>query len=266
MTNQSIEPDSRRVSPLDGKVAWIVGGYGAIGASISTTLAEAGATCLVAGRNIERARALADELGDRGYSAEGLQLDACNCDEVREQSNAIAQQYGSIDILVNCLGSNKEQTILDVTEEAFDEVYSKTLRSAMFLAQAAARQQVGIAKGGSHIHLLSVRSSLAFRNRGYSAFCAAKGGLAVMLKQHAIELAACGITVNGIAPGMVRTHKNEAALSDPVTFQKAIADIPLGRLATPADVAGAVYFLASPLSRFVTGQILYLDGGLTASS
>ncbi|WP_213291276.1 SDR family oxidoreductase, partial [Bradyrhizobium sp. sGM-13] len=78
-----------------------------------------------------------------------------------------------------------------------------------------------------------------FRDRGYSAFCAAKGGLAVLLKQHATELAPNGITVNGVAPGAVRTHKNDKALEDAATFQRATADVPLGRLATPADVAGA---------------------------
>ncbi|MFE0018295.1 SDR family NAD(P)-dependent oxidoreductase [Mesorhizobium sp. NPDC059054] len=251
---------------LRGRVALVVGGYGAIGTSISQALANAGATLIVAGRSGAAANALATQLREEGWAAEGAALDACDVAAAREQVASIVQRHGSLDILVNCLGFNKEQKLLEVTEEAFDEVYSKTLRPAMFLSQAVAAQQVAGNRGGSHIHLLSVRSQLGFRGRGYSAFCAAKGGLAVLLRQQATELAPFGITVNGVAPGAVRTRKNDKALEDPETFRRAVADIPLGRLASPADVAGAVHFLASQQARFVTGQILYVDGGLTASA
>lgn len=251
---------------LQGKVALVVGGYGAIGATISETLAVAGATSIVAGRRGDRAQALAAALIDKGLSAEGVELDACDVGATRSIVASLKHQHGSIDILVNCVGFNREQKLLEVTEEAFDEVYSRTLRAGMFVSQAVAEHQVIAARGGSQIHLLSVRSSLGFRDRGYSAFCAAKGGLAVLLKQHAIEMASYGVTVNGVAPGLVRTHKNDKALDNAATFQQATADIALGRLATPEDVAGAVHFFASPLSRFVTGQILYVDGGLTASA
>lgn len=266
MSIQKVGIQPQHSMSLLGKVALIVGGYGAIGTTISGTLAIAGATSIVAGRSGDRARALATELSDQGYSVQGIELDARDVGAVRDLSAYLKQQYGSIDILVNCVSFNKEQTLLEVTEEAFDEVYSGILRPGMFLSQAVAAHQAAAGKGGSQIHLLSVRSSLGFRNRGYSAFCAAKGGLAILLKQQATELARYGITVNGVAPGVVRTQRNEKALQDPATSQRATADIPLGRLATAQDVAGAVHFFASPMSRFVTGQILYVDGGLTASA
>ncbi|WP_457660617.1 SDR family NAD(P)-dependent oxidoreductase [Sinorhizobium medicae] len=256
----------RRSMNLHSKLALVVGGYGAIGTSISEMLAVAGATSVIAGRNGDRARELARALTEKGLAAEGVEVDACHAGAVRELSASLAQRHGSIDILVNCIGFNKEQKLLEVTEEAFDEVYSRTLRAGMFLAQAVASHQIAFGRGGSQIHILSVRSSLGFRDRGYSAFCAAKGGLAILLKQHATELAPYGITVNGVAPGMVRTYKNTKALQDAEIFQRAVSDVPLARLATPNDVAGAVHFFASPLSRFVTGQILYVDGGLTASA
>lgn len=249
---------------LRNKVALIVGGYGAIGSTISQTLVAAGASAIIVGPNGDQARALGSELVDNGYLAEGVELDVSNVTAIRELSASVVDHHGSIDILVNCLGFNIEQRLLDVTEEAFDKVYSRTLRAGMFISQAVAMHQVALAKGGSQIHLLSVASTAGQRGRGYSAFCAAKGGLAVLLKQHAIELAPHDITVNGVAPGRVRTCKNEKALEDPSRLQRATEDIPLGRLARPEDVAGAVHFFASPLSRFVTGQILYVDGGLTA--
>ncbi|WP_245284131.1 SDR family NAD(P)-dependent oxidoreductase [Bradyrhizobium sp. Cp5.3] len=263
---KGIDADVRALHTMDlhGKVALVVGGYGAIGTTISKTLAAAGATSVIVGRNGDQARALAVQLTDGGYIAEGLELDASNTEAVRELSTSLVQRYGSIDILANCVGFNKEQKLLEVTEEAFDKVYSRTLRAGMFLSQAVAAHQIAAGKGGSQIHLLSIGSSLGFRDRGYSSFCAAKGGLAILLKQHATELAPHGITVNGVAPGRVRTQKNDKALGDKETFERATADVPLGRLATPADVAGAVHFLASGLSRFVTGQILYVDGGQSA--
>lgn len=261
---QGVDVKAGHSMDLCGKVALVVGGYGAIGAAISETLAIAGATSVIVGRNGDDARSLAGQLRDTGYIAEGLELDVCNAGAIRELSNTLVQHYGSIDILANCVGFNKEQRMLEVTEEAFDKVYARTLRAGMFLSQAVAVHQIAAGKGGSQIHLLSIGSSMGFRDRGYSSFCAAKGGLAILLKQHATELAPHGITVNGVAPGRVRTRKNDKALHDAATFQRATADVPLGRLATPADVAGAVHFLASGLSRFVTGQILYVDGGLSA--
>lgn len=266
MSVRTVDTQPQYSMSLFGKVALIVGGYGAIGTAISETLAVAGATSIVAGRQGHCAQALAGELNDKGFPAQGVELDVCDVGAVRELSASLKQQHGSIDILVNCVGFNKEQNFLDVTEDAFDEVYLKTLRAGMFLSQAVATHQIMAGRGGSHIHLLSVRSFLGLRKRGYSAFCAAKGGLAVLLKQQATELGPFGITVNGVAPGLVQTSKNDKAFQDPTTFQQATASIPIGRLATPSDVAGTVHFFASAASRFVTGQILYVDGGLTAST
>ncbi|MCG8273810.1 SDR family oxidoreductase [Aquamicrobium sp. NLF2-7] len=249
---------------LAGSVALVVGGYGAIGTTISETLARAGAVTVIAGRDEKLASELSNQIAREGNRAEGLGLDASNVANVRDGVARIAKHFGSVDILVNCVGYNKEQPFLEVTEEAFDEVYSRTLRPGMFLSQAVGAEQVRTGKGGSQIHLLSIRSFLGFRNRGYSSFCAAKGGLAALIKQQATELAPHGITVNGVVPGLVLTRKNEKSFESPEVWERTVADIPLGRLATPSDVAGAVLFFASSSSRFATGQILHVDGGLTA--
>lgn len=265
MMNEANGQNPRSSMTLEGKVALVVGGYGAIGTTTSRTLASAGALTIVAGRNRLLADKLAAEIIATGDQSEGVAIDACDETSIRDCVIGIANKYGSIDILVNCIGFNKEEPFFDVTSTAFDEVYRRTLRPAMFLGQAVGSLQARAGKGGSQIHLLSLRSSLGFRGRGYSAFCAAKGGQAVLLKQHAIELAPYEITVNGIAPGLVLTRKNKDALKNTDNWRAATADIPMGRLATPVDVASAVLFLASPLSRFVTGQTILVDGGLTAA-
>ncbi len=115
------------------------------------------------------------------------------------------------------------------------------------------------------MHLLSVRAQLGMRDRGYSAYCATKGALVMLIKQHAVELSAHGITVNGVAPTVVRGEMGAHWLADPATRGPLLARIPLGRVAEPEDVVGAVLFFCSPAAAFVTGQVLYVDGGLSAT-
>jgi gluconate 5-dehydrogenase len=110
-----------------------------------------------------------------------------------------------------------------------------------------------------------VRAQLGLPGRGYSAYCSSKGGLVMLIRQHASELACHGITVNGIAPTVVRTQMGAHWLANPATRDAIQARIPLGRIAEPGDVAGAAVFFASRAGAFVSGQVLYLDGGLTAS-
>ena len=155
--------------------------------------------------------------------------------------------------------------MLEVTEEAFDEVLQVNLEAAMFLAQAAAKKQIEGGRGGAQVHLLSVRAQLGLRGRGYSAYCSSKGGLVMLIRQHASELAPYGITFNGIAPTVVQTEMARHWLDNPVTHKQVLDRIPLGRVADPQDVAGAAVFFASAAASFITGQVLYLDGGITAS-
>ena len=135
----------------------------------------------------------------------------------------------------------------------------------MFLAQAVAKLQVAAERGGKQVHLLSVRAQLGLRDRGYSAYCATKGALVMLVKQHAMELARNNIQVNGVAPTVVATEMARHWLDNDITRTQIIARIPLGRVAEPKDVVGAALFLAAPASDFVTGQIIYVDGGICAS-
>ena len=144
-------------------------------------------------------------------------------------------------------------------------MYEVNLKAAMFLAQAAAKHQIAAGRGGKQLHLLSVRSQLGLRNRGYSAYCSTKGGLVMLIKQHAMELAPHGIVVNGIAPTFVYTEMIRHVMENDEFRQSLLARIPLGRIADPKDIVGPGLFFAAPASDFVTGQVLYIDGGITAS-
>jgi gluconate 5-dehydrogenase len=200
-----------------------------------------------------------------GHRAIGFALDVRQPGELRDAVTHVVDEFGGVDILVNCVGTQVEQALLEVSEPAFDAVYAVNLKAAMFLGQAVAHHQVETGRGGRHVHILSVRSRLGLRGRGYSAYVASKGGLAAMICQHAVELAPHGITVNGVAPTFVRTELVRAYLEDPAFRSQLEARIPLGRIAEPRDIAGPVAFFVSPAAGFVTGQVLFVDGGITAS-
>jgi len=254
---------------LAGRVAFVPGGYGDIGRAVAWQLARAGASVAVAGRDAGKAEALAAQLTQAGHAALGLALDVKDAARIRAVTERVALHFGALDLLVNCVGMQREQRLADVTEAAFDEIVQVNLRAAMFLAQAAAQWQIAAVQAGRapgrQVHVLSVRAQLGMRDRGYSAYCATKGGLVMLIKQHAVELCNHGITVNGVAPTVVRGDMGAHWLADPQVRERLLQRIPLGRVAEPEDVAGPVQFLCSDAAGFVTGQILYLDGGITAT-
>lgn len=250
---------------LSGKVAVVPGGYGGIGESVCRGLARAGARVVVAGRNAERCHALAEALRIEGHDAVGLPFDAEKVDDIRRMIDAAAAHWGRLDILVNCVGLNREEKALEITEENFDTVITGNLKSALFLSQAAAKHMIAGGRGGKQVHLGSVRTLLALRGRGYAAYCAAKGGLSIMCKQLAAEFAPDKINVNVVAPTFVRTEQVAHMLADAAFYSALTARIPLGRIAEPDEVMHAVLFFVSPASDFITGQTLYLDGGITAT-
>lgn len=250
---------------LDGKVALVPGGYGGIGEAICKGLAAAGAKVAVAGRSLKKAQAAAAALKTAGGEGAGFAFDAVSVKQINTLVDDVAAHYGRLDILVNCVGLNREEKAGEITEEAFDYVYTVNLKSALFLAQVSAKYMIQQGNGGKQVHLGSVRTQLALRGRGYAAYCATKGGLGIMCKQLAAEWAAHRINVNVIAPTFVRTDLTANMLSDPQFYTALTARIPLGRIAEADEVMLATLFFVAPASDFITGQILYLDGGITAT-
>lgn len=258
-----VDPDDLdRLFDLTGTRVFIPGGYGALGEAIARGFSRHGAIVAIAGPTAGKATALAEDIGG---SAIGYGLDAKSTAEIRSVVDQVAEDLGGIDVMVNCVGIQREQRLMDVTEETFDEMYQTNLKSAMFLAQSVARHQIDAGKGGRHIHLLSVRSQLALRDRGYSAYCATKGGLLMLMKQHAIELAPHGITVNGIAPTFIQSDRIRHHLERDTFRDFIVQRNPMGRIGDPIEVVGQVLAFAAPASSYVTGQVVYIDGGVTAS-
>lgn len=250
---------------LKGLRVFLPGGYGAIGEAVAIAMTRMGAVVAIAGPRVEKAEALVKRISEMGGSAYAVLLDAREVSSIQTATAAAISTMGGIDVLVNCVGIQREQQLLDVTEETFDDVYRINLKSAMFLAQAVARDQIARGQGGRQIHLLSVRSQLALRGRGYSAYCATKGGLAMLVKQHAMELAPHNITVNGVAPTFIQSDRIRPHLDKPEFRNFMLERNPLGRIGDPLEVAGQIIAFAAPSGSYMTGQIVYVDGGVTAS-
>ena len=250
---------------VSGQRVFLPGGYGALGEATAWGFAQGGAHVVIAGPSSDKANALASAIRSAGYMAEGMKLDARDTSAIARVTNDAADHLGGIDVLVNCVGIQREQPLAEVTPEAFDFMYETNLRSAMFLAQAAARHQIAAGTGGRHIHLLSVRSHLALRDRGYSAYCATKGGLLMLVKQHAMELAPHNITVNGVAPTFIRSDRIRPHLERAEFSAAILKRNPLGRIGEPIEVVGPVIAFAAASGSYITGQVVYVDGGITAS-
>jgi gluconate 5-dehydrogenase len=260
MTKRAVESLFR----LDQKVALVVGGTGAIGGEMAGALAAYGAQVAIAGRSADRAAATAEQLVSAGGKALGVALDVTDTESVEAAVAAVDEQLGPIDVLVNCAGTHIEQPAEEVTKEAWDGVLEVNLGGAFRLSQAVARNEIEHGKGGSHIHVTSVRSNLGIR-RGYAAYCSSKGGLGILIKQLASEWARHGIRVNGVAPTFTRTPLVEKYLGDPEFYEALVKRIPLGRVCETIDLAGIAVFLAADASAFITGQNIFVDGGVTAT-
>jgi NAD(P)-dependent dehydrogenase (short-subunit alcohol dehydrogenase family) len=251
---------------LDGKTALLVGGYGGIGQVTCELFARHGAAVAVAGRSAEKAKAAADKLSASGAKAMGLRVDAKDKQSVEDCVSAVVKQLGGLDIMVNLSSIMHEAKAEDFGAAEWQEVIDINLTGAFFLSQSAGRAMIAAGKGGRIIHYSSTRSEAGSARRGFAAYGASKAGLNLMIKQLGTEWAKHKITVNGVAPGFVATEMTQDAMKDQKFTNMMLNRIPFGRMGEPLEMAGPTLFLASPAASFITGQILFVDGGVLASS
>ena len=239
---------------LGGKTAFVTGSTRGIGLAIARALHAAGARVAVAGRLLERARAVAAELGE---GAVGVACDVTSAGEVQAAVAAAEQALGPIDILVNNAGLTRDNILLRLTDEDWDAVLDANLKGAFHTTRAVIKGMMK-RRAGRIVNITSVVGLTG--NKGQANYAASKAGLIGFTKSVAREYASRGVLANCVAPGFIATDMT-AALPDDARATL-LQDIALGRLGQPDDVAGAVLFLASDLAGYVTGQVLVVDGGM----
>ncbi len=246
---------------LAGKTALVTGSEQGIGQAIAARLAQEGADVAVDYlNNLAKAQQTAALIEAAGRRAALIQADIGKPDEAHRAVAEAVARLGRLDILVNNAGIEKSAPFLDVVESDYRAVIDVNLTGAFFMTQAFARHCRDAAHPGRVINVSSVHEELAFPH--FTAYCMSKGGLKMMMRNLAIELAPLGITVNNIAPGAIQTPINAHLLADPKLLAPLLDNIPLRRLGQPADVAGAAAFLASSDADYITGTTLFVDGGL----
>lgn len=252
---------------LDGRVVVVAGGSGGIGVRTCAALGGVGAQVAVIGRSADRLEAPVAAVVAGGSEALAIVGDmTVKADADRAVAETL-ERFGRVDVLINAIGGGAGAVLHDAEdypESDWDWIFDLNLRSTLLPSQAAAKAMIAAGNGGRILNLSSVRGQLGI-NAGYSAYVAVKGAINALTRQHATEWAKHGITVNAISPTFVRTAQVESMLADKVFYDKLVARIPLGRIAEPEDLVGAVLFFCSDASAFVTGQVLTLDGGLTAT-
>ncbi|MBX3633166.1 MAG: glucose 1-dehydrogenase [Simplicispira sp.] len=246
---------------LAGKAALVTGASQGIGLGIALRLAEEGADIAL---NVLQDNAAAAETQARiaalGVRCLVLPFDVTDLPAMRAAVERAVQGLGALHILVNNAGIEKRAPFLEVAEQDYDRVMAVNLKGAFFLAQAFAAHRQAAGQGGRIINISSVHENLPFPN--FAPYCLSKGGMRMMMRNLAIELAPLGITVNNIAPGAIETPINARLMNDPALKKPLLARIPQGRLGKPADVAGVAAFLASDDADYVTATTTVVDGGL----
>lgn len=246
---------------LNGKIALVTGSSSGIGKAIAIYLAREGCdVCVNYYSDREGGEDTKRQIEQLGRKAIAVQANVGKADEVRGLVQRCITDLGGLDIMVNNAGIEIPKPILDVTEAEWDLVIEVTLKGVFLGLQEAARQMVQRGGGGRIITISSIHEDVTMP--GNAPYCAAKGGVRMLTRTAAVELAPHGITVNNVAPGAIATPINQMTLMDPVALAALKAEIPMGRLGDPDDVAAVVAFLASDDAAYVTGSTYTVDGGM----
>ncbi len=245
---------------LQGKVAVVTGGSRGIGQALAVGLAQAGADVVVASRKLPDLEKVAEEIKGMGRKSLAVAAHVGRMEEIDNLVSKVKEEFGRIDILVNNAATNPVMdSALDVGERAWDSIMNLNLKGLFFLSQAVAR--VMKEQGGGRI--VNIASVAGITPDILPIYSISKAGVLMATKVMAAEWAKYNIRVNTVAPGMTRTGFSEALWSNPDILQGAMFRTPMGRIAEPEEMVGAVIYLASDASSYVTGQVIAVDGGTT---
>ncbi len=247
---------------LKGSVALVTGASRGLGQGMALALAEAGADVALVARTGSALEETASLIKKTGAKALVVPADLSISSEAQRVIKDTIGHYGQIDILLNAAGTQVRKPIFEMTEEDYDYLMSVNLKSIYFLSQAAAKAMVE-KKKGKIINIASLSSFIGLSN--ISIYGTSKGGVVSMTRQFAIELAKSNIQVNAIAPGYFITELTAALFKDPERAKWVLGKIPIGRTGDAEDLKGAVVFLASAASDYITGHVINVDGGWLAA-
>jgi len=244
-----------------GKVALVTGASSGIGESIAIRLASEGAAVVIDFLNHpEVADQVKSKIEAAGGKAICVQADITQTADLQNLMEQTHAQLGGCDILVNNAGVEKHAPFWEATEADYDLVLGTNLKAAFFLSQRFVQKLMEAKKPGRIVNISSVHEDMVFPN--FASYCAAKGGIRMLMRDLAMELGPYGITVNNVAPGAIDTPINASLLADKPKLDALLRNIPLGRLGQPEDVASLVAFLASDEAAYITGSTYFVDGGL----
>jgi len=248
-------------SRLAGKTALVTGSSQGIGEAVAVRLAEEGADIVVNYHSHpEGADRVVQQIRGMGRKSLAVQADLGQVSQVQFLVQESLRGLGHLDILVNNAGVEKGADFWTVSEVDYDQVMNVNLKGVFFTTQAFVRHLLETKRPGKIINMSSVHEELPFPH--FASYCMSKGGVKMMTRDLAIELAPFNITINSIAPGAIETPINAKLLNDPPKLKALLGNIPLGRLGKPADVAGIAAFLASADADYITGTTVFADGGL----
>jgi gluconate 5-dehydrogenase len=250
------------VFDLTGKVAIVTGGGGGLGRPIAVGLAMCGADVVVTSRDVSHLQPVVQDIEALGRKSLAISADVTDASSLQAMVDKVMQAFSKIDILVNVAGTNARFSAEEMPAEEFERVIRFNVLGTFLACQAVGKVMIE-QKRGKIINMSSVRGKVA-PSMGGTAYASSKGGVDSLTKTLAAEWAKYNIHVNALAPALVITDMTREFLSKPEIYSKMTADIPLSRLGNPEDIVGPTVLLASDESDFMTGQILYIDGGLSA--